>query len=595
MIKKSFFTFLLYASLVMVISESRQNGTSLSVNLYDSVDTLQSSPTSVSPTTNVDVTETPTEGHGSSNINPASSDADYSKDVTANAWSEPNRLSIGDDLRPTEAASALSHREQVWNFTVDISSVPQKQNPFQAITVNENVVPNISSSEDLKLLSFEKKPSSHMFYPTNQPVVNPDVRANEKKAMHVNVKGSNNITISIANTSLQSLNDRLEISEEDSETTGSPNRPGVALSASEGGESTSSATKSLPIWQRGLVSFRVYHLSMKYFRSCVMVPLFMAILASFLTVTVMRKKTFRYSGKEMVIAFNLCEGFKCLAFTSNRLWKTVLDETEISFSSSYSNFFVYIIMWLPDAIGRIGILLNCLITIDRFASLAFPIKRFNKRLITWPKTCVVVIAVSMLVYQTHGLILYFGYTEPLVDYSKPFLHYELVSEIAMAYPERFQMYVRLMNIGGIMFRYIPTALTIVFNTLTAIYLYQHSKKRRDLVGQAPQTGTKSGGGGGGRGSQALTNQTNRMLVVSSSLFAVLVSLKPINRSLRLTIPEYGEGKREYYLYMLINEVCTFLDNSIALVNIIVYSSLSSQFSQRLKNLFCQPRGKNREV
>ena len=206
--------------------------------------------------------------------------------------------------------------------------------------------------------------------------------------------------------------------------------------------------------------------------------------------------------------------------------------------------------------------MNCLITIKRFFILAFPIKYHNKRVIEYPKVCIGIITVSMLLYQTNPLILFFKYGRPYLDYTKTFYSDDLTSLIANINPRIFGLYISLHLAGAVMFRYIPTIVTIIFNTMTVVTLYQHSKQRKSLVNSSDQF----------RSRLSMTNQTNRMLIGSSCLFALLVTLNPPNRSMRLAIPTYGEGQRNTFLYHIINDAFVFLDNSIPLVNIISLSS-----------------------
>ena len=334
-------------------------------------------------------------------------------------------------------------------------------------------------------------------------------------------------------------------------------------------------TPVVPVWERGIISYHVFVRTMKYFRWSMVVPCLLSLVSTALTVFVMGVKSFRLSGKEMAIAFNLIEGIKCSVFIFNRAYKAYISDQTLTFRSTYSQIFIYLLIWFPDAIGRIGILLNCLITIERFFILAFPIKYHNKRVIEYPKVCIGIITVSMLLYQTNPLILFFKYGRPYLDYTKTFYSDDLTSLIANINPRIFGLYISLHLAGAAMFRYIPTIVTIIFNTMTVVKLYQHSKQRKSLVNNSDQF----------RSRLSMTTQTNRMLIGSSCMFALLVTLKPLNRSLRLAIPTYGEGQRNTFLYHIINDAFVFLDNSIPLVNIIVYSSLSSQFFRRLKALF----------
>ncbi|RUS91852.1 hypothetical protein EGW08_000423 [Elysia chlorotica] len=319
---------------------------------------------------------------------------------------------------------------------------------------------------------------------------------------------------------------------------------------------------------------------MKYFRWCMLIPCCISIVSSGTIVGIIGDNSFQLYGKKMAIALNSIEGIKCLLFAFNRSWKAYASGHILTFNSSYSQYFICVVMWLPSAIGRMGILLNCAIAVERFFIIAFPIKFHKKRLIKHENVCIMVITISMLLYQMSPVILFIMYFKPYLDYSKTFGSDDVSSIIVDVNPEKFELYTLVHLVGAILFRLTPTAVTIIFNIVAAIKLYRQSKRRRILVNNtAPVSSRKIG-----------SSQTNRMLLISSFLYALMTTLKPLNNSLRLVIPTYGEGRMNVFIYHICNDACLLLDNLIPLQNLIVYSYFSTQFSEHLKALRrCQKR------
>ena len=79
-----------------------------------------------------------------------------------------------------------------------------------------------------------------------------------------------------------------------------------------------------------------------------------------------------------------------------------------------------------------------------------------------------------------SLILFFKYGRPYLDYTKTFYSDDLTSLIANINPRIFGLYISLYLAGAVMFRYIPTIVTIIFNTMMILKLYQHSKQLRSV-------------------------------------------------------------------------------------------------------------------
>ena len=350
---------------------------------------------------------------------------------------------------------------------------------------------------------------------------------------------------------------------------------------------TSTKAERVRIWVDGILSRKMLITILTYFRCVIVIPVTISVISVGLSVAVFQNKKFGYHGKPMVICFNIFEGLKSIAYLMFRLSKLYIGDAEITWNSGYARFFVYYVMWIPVALGRIGILNNGLISLDRFFTIAFPIRRFNKRLVTYPKTCVFVIVVSMLLYQTAPLIIFFGQIEPNIDYQRTFHNDEIISEIYLAYPAAYERYMFVLTIGHAIFVYIPLLLALVFNTLTIVSLYRHQKVVQATLRQnnaCPPTGGLSK-------THTIKRQTNTMVVVSSLVFAMLVLFRRVLPLLSFFVPEFGEGRREMHLYILLNDILIFFDCVSPLVNIISYTILSSQFRSRLKTiLWARPHG-----
>ncbi|RUS81023.1 hypothetical protein EGW08_011228 [Elysia chlorotica] len=331
----------------------------------------------------------------------------------------------------------------------------------------------------------------------------------------------------------------------------------------------------------GILKRRQLNTILTYFRCVIIVPVTISVISVVLSVAVFRDKNFVYKGKPLVISFNIFEGLKGIAYLIFRIVRLFLTgDSEFTWSSWYAQFFVYYVMWLPVSLGRIGILHNGLITLDRFFTVAFPLRRYNKRLVTCPKLCVVVIVVSMLLYQSAPLIIFFREVEPLIDYKKTFHTEEIISEIYVTNPAAFKTYLLVLTIGHALFVYIPLVLSLVFNTLTIVSLLRHQKRTQatlkdNLPGASSRAASRS---------QSMRGQSNIMIVVSSLVFSVLVLFRRVLPLVTLFVPEFGEGRKEMHLYILMNEIFVFFDCVSPLVNIISYSVLSSQFRIRLKKI-----------
>ena len=348
-------------------------------------------------------------------------------------------------------------------------------------------------------------------------------------------------------------------------------------------DDTNTKAKRVRIGDKGILSRKMLNTILTYFRCVIVIPVGISVISVALSVAVFQNKHFVYHGKPMVICFNIFEGLKCVAYLIYRLSKLYMGDVEITWNSWYAHFFVYYVMWIPVALGRIGILNNGLISLDRFFTIAFPLRRFNKRLVTYPKTCVAVIVVSMFLYQTAPLIMFFRDVEPLIDYQKKFHINEIVSEISVVHPAAFRRYWLVLTIGHAIFVYIPLLLALVSSSLTIVSLYRHQKAVQATLRQnntCQQTAGISK-------THTIKRQTNTMVVVSSLVFALLVLFRRILPLLSFFIPEFGEGRREMHLYILLNDIFTLFDCVSPLVNIISYTILSSQFRSRLKKILLQ--------
>ncbi|GFN93635.1 orphan G-protein coupled receptor 14 [Plakobranchus ocellatus] len=337
--------------------------------------------------------------------------------------------------------------------------------------------------------------------------------------------------------------------------------------------------EKIRIWDQGLLKRHVLNAILAYTRKAITVPVGLSLIAVGLTVAVFKDKNFNYHGKPMVISFNIFEGLKCIAYLLFRMMKLHTGEARITWNSTYAQFFVYYVLWLPEALGRIGILHNGLITLDRFFTIAFPIRRLNKRLVTRPKTCVAVIVVSMFLYQSAPLIMFFSYVEPRLDYEKTFSNDEIISEIYVTNPAAFRNYWIVLIVGHACFTYIPLISAIVLNILTIVSLWRHEKARAALSEKLPCPPS----GALARNNSA-KRQTNKMIVGSSLVFAILVLFRRLLPVFSLFIPDFGEGRREMHVYILCSELFHLIDCVSPLANIISYTILSSQFQRRLKQI-----------
>ncbi|GFO15203.1 7 transmembrane receptor [Plakobranchus ocellatus] len=347
-------------------------------------------------------------------------------------------------------------------------------------------------------------------------------------------------------------------------------------------EPLSSDTNKRPkvrIWDQGLLKRHVLNIILAYIRKAIAVPVGFSLIAVGLTVAVFKDKSFRYSGKPMVISFNIFEGLKCIAYLLFRMMKLYTGDARITWNSTYARFFVYHVLWLPEALGRIGILHNGLITLDRFFTIAFPISRLNKRLVTRPKTCVAVIVVSMFLYQLAPLIMFFSYVEPRLDYEKTFSNDEIISEIYVANPAAFRTYWIVLIVGHACFTYTPLIAAILFNILTIISLWRHEKTRAALTEKQSCPSSRPSAK-----NVSSKRQTNRMIVGSSLVFAILVLFRRLLPVFSLFIPHFGEGRREMHIYILCNEIFHLIDCLSPVANLISYTTLSSQFQRSLKEI-----------
>ena len=343
---------------------------------------------------------------------------------------------------------------------------------------------------------------------------------------------------------------------------------------------TSTTTKKVPIWEKGLLSRKMLDKILTYFRLSMVLPVGISVISVVLSVAIFRNQSFVYHGKPMVISFNICEGIKSISYVVFRMIKVYMRNTEITWSSGYARYFVYYVMWAPQTFRRIGILHNALIALDRFFTIAFPLQRFNKRLVTRPKTCVAIIVASMCAYASAPLIIFFTEVEPLLDYQRKFRQDEIISEVYVANPSAFRKYWLVLTTGLVFLVYIPLALALVVNTLTIVSLWRHQKVTKATLreGQSdPKSGRPSK-------SQAVKRQTNAMVVVSSLVFTILVLFRSALPLISLFVKDFGEGRREMHLYVLSNDICIFLDCISPLVNFISYTTLSSQFRNRLRKI-----------
>ncbi|GFS20144.1 hypothetical protein ElyMa_005049700 [Elysia marginata] len=378
----------------------------------------------------------------------------------------------------------------------------------------------------------------------------------------------------------QTIRTTLNITEGSPTTNALSNNTTITNTTTTTTTTTASGNKNVRIWEKGIVKRELLDPFLTYFRCFMIIPVVMSVISVVLTVSVFRNKAFIYQGKPLVISFNIFEGLKVVAFLFFRLVKLFVGNSQITWNSWYAKFFVYYIMWLPIGLGRIGFLHNGLITLDRFFTVAFPLRRYGKRLVTQPKICIVVIVISMFTYQVAPMILFFREVQPILDYEKTFSKDEIISEIYVTNPEAFRVYMLVLTIGDALFVYIPLLLALIFNTLTIISLWRHEKAVRATL----KDSTCSNASRALSKSQAVKRQTNNMIVVSSLIFAVLVLWRRLLPLAALFVKDFGEGRRETHLYILLNDIFILLDCVSPLVNIISYISLGSQFRRRLKEI-----------
>lgn len=337
--------------------------------------------------------------------------------------------------------------------------------------------------------------------------------------------------------------------------------------------------------KKGIIDLETVRSFLNIVQSVSVVAAGFSITAVILSVTVFLDQKMSSRVTLLVTAFNVAEGVKAFVYIVNRIWRLSLGNSIATWRTPYTFFFRYFITWCPDGIGRISLILNLIIALDRFVILAFPLKSINRKVITYPKLTIVLVVLAMIGFQTSSLILVLLRIDYKLNATREFPLTRIIAELGRVSPQSLLVYQNLHVVASICFRHIPLFLTITLNIMTIVSLWYNGRYNKERLQSTIGNVTSVSKRLLSMSAQMRKRQNNVMIIGSTLIFSFLVVIKPFVRVIATFHPTFGLGKLDNNLYAVVGEVALFMDVISPTVTFLSYLKLSSSFRAVLFRLF----------
>ncbi|XP_035824284.1 uncharacterized protein LOC118477276 [Aplysia californica] len=244
-------------------------------------------------------------------------------------------------------------------------------------------------------------------------------------------------------------------------------------------------------------------------------------------------------------------------------------------------YFVYVgNLYLGTSCRRCVYVFNCLVSLQRFVVVAFPMRARRLRVLnqTLP-VCSSVLPLSLLAH----VYLFFRYT--VKSGNSQGYHFVATTSLAKSYPLLFVHIAR--SISYIMV-YIPLIVGTFTNSGMVTALFLHSKRRSKMTNSQVLPSSSSGVAENKSNKvnksvsrDHLEKQTTTVVLVSTFFFILFSLPNNVNVLVRDDLDHYGVGQKEHYLYLTLKETFTIGQLCSDLVSFTSYICLSSTFRQHL--------------
>ncbi|XP_059171654.1 uncharacterized protein LOC131952812 isoform X2 [Physella acuta] len=311
----------------------------------------------------------------------------------------------------------------------------------------------------------------------------------------------------------------------------------------------------------GIVTPEVYEFYKEIFTWVKVVGQPLSVIFLVLSAAIFLSKSMRNPSTSFLVAWNLSEAYNVTMLT---VFQVCSFGNMCATSVVYAYFKLWSTTYLGVACRRSLYSLNCLLAVQRFLVVAFPVKSKNLCLIASPlPVCITAVVISLLVHGylpvKYGVASQNG-TYTIVQTSLSLEHTHIFNAIASA-----SMYVLV---------YLPLTVGALANIGMVVSLKRHMKLTQMVFPNRQDR----------RGREM---QANAVVLTSTFLFFIFSLPSNINHLVSFHLDTYGVKKKEHYLFQTLDGafvVCQVLSDVVIFLS---YVCASTSFRRRLIHIIGQ--------
>ncbi|XP_067674977.1 uncharacterized protein [Haliotis asinina] len=229
---------------------------------------------------------------------------------------------------------------------------------------------------------------------------------------------------------------------------------------------------------------------------------------------------------------------------------------------------IYLGNYIGVCCRRLSYIVTSLVSMERMIGIAFPLRARHLRALKSPKVVLPVITVGLLCYHIFSpLKLRVISSSNTNNGSNSNINGSgFTMAVTTLYRQNVNAFEIVGIVGKVLFVFLPLIGCLLFNVLTITCLHKHSKIRRSLSNSLDNR-------------RLYHNERQTTITILVSTFIYVVLNLPVNVSSLVAniVPEYALGRREHYLFLLMNVVGYVCENISNITNFISYLALSSKF------------------
>ncbi|XP_048240308.1 uncharacterized protein LOC125373337 [Haliotis rufescens] len=255
----------------------------------------------------------------------------------------------------------------------------------------------------------------------------------------------------------------------------------------------------------------------------------------------------------------------------------ILEITSAVFGDSaiHTELYLTMVIYLGNYIGlccrRLAYCVTALVSLERLIGIAFPLRARQFRALKSPQVLLPVTAAGLMCYHIFSPLKL--RVIPSSDSNSNSSSFTMA--VTTLYLENVNTFEIVGIVGSVFFVFLPLIACLLFNILIITCLNKHSKRRRSISNSFDN-----------RSVYQSERQTTITLIVSTFIYVVLNLPVNVSSVVSYTVPEYGLGQREHYLFLLMNVVGYICEINSNITNLFSYLSLSSRFRRVLVRKIC---------